>query len=122
MQILDFLVMLRHEEVTRDYVLDEVNRLKHDRETDERQLTEFRKTKQQHIRLDEAEINLSEFYNRVQKNLINCTFDDKRLALEMLDIRVTVTCDQVEITGTIPIDITTTSSPHGLPTIERTSA
>ena len=111
-----------HEEVTRDYVLDEVNRLKHDREADERQLTEFRKTKQQLTRLNEAEINLSEFHNRVHKNLINCTFDDKRLALKMLDIRVTVTCDQVEITGTIPIDITTTSSSQGLPTIEQTSA
>ena len=78
--------------------------------------------KERLLKLDKAEINFSEFHNRVQKNLNDCTFDDKRLALEMLDIRVTATVDKVEITGTIPIDITAVSPTGSLPTIEQTSA
>jgi len=115
------ITLLRHEEVTRDYVLDEINRLKNDREADEKQLDEFCKMRERLLKVNSAEINFSEFHNRVQKNLNNCTFDDKKLALEILDIKVTATVAQVEITGTIPVDITTTSSSGSLPTIEQTS-
>ena len=114
--------LLRHEEVTRDYVLDEINRIKQDRATDEGKLAELRHTKDQMERLSKAEVNLSQFYARVRQNLDECSFEEKRLALQMLDVRVMASRDRVDITGVMPMEITTTSLSGDLITTERTSA
>jgi site-specific DNA recombinase len=114
--------LLRHDEVTRDYVLDEINRIKQDRATDEAKLAELRQSRRQMERLAKAEVNLTEFYARARKNLDECSFLEKRLALQMLDIRIKATRDSVEITGSVPMSITTTSSSGDLITIVQTSA
>ena len=60
------------------------------------------------------------FYDNVQANLENCTFEDKRLSLAMLDIKVVATPDRVDIQAFIaPTPI---QSSDGFTTIERTSA
>jgi hypothetical protein len=64
----------------------------------------------------EAVVNLPKLQSYIQfigSKLANLDFDMKRLALDMLNIKVWVDDLRVEITGTIPIqdaDVVTTSS------------
>ena len=114
--------LFRHGEVTEDYILDEMNQLKKDREEDEQHLCRLRETKEQLAKLATAEIKLNDFCQRVRQNLSQCTFADKRLALEALDIKVIATPEQVEIKGAIPIDLTATPTSQGFSSTERTWA
>ena len=57
-------------------------------------------------------MKLDEIYHTVLENLQNCTQEDKRLAIDALDIKVYATHDQVRIDGVVPL---------ALPTIEQTS-
>jgi len=79
-------------------------------------------TKERLAKLARAEIKLTEFCARVRETLAQCPIQDKRLALDALDVMVTATREQVDIKGVMPIDITTTQTYQGFTTIERTSA
>ena len=92
-------------ELTQDYVLDEVNRLKKDRQTDQEELRRLKKAKIRLTHIADAEIKLNEFCQRLQKNLDNATIQDKRLALDALDIRVTASTQSITIKGIIPVKL-----------------
>ena len=68
-----------------------------------------------------AEIKLNEFCETTCQNLERCTLQEKRLALDVLDIKVTATPEQIDIKGVVPIDITPTQASASLLTTERTS-
>jgi len=51
-------------------------------------------------------------YSLVSRNLVGFSFEDKRMALNALNVKVTARPDKVEIRGTVPADYVT---------IERTS-
>jgi len=94
---LDGLVsLLRHDEVTSDYVLDEVNQLKQERQADEEELSRLCQTKDQLERLVKAEIRLNEWCATVRGNLDQCTIQDKRLALDALGIKVIASKEQID--------------------------
>jgi site-specific DNA recombinase len=114
--------LLKTGQVTQDYVLDELNHTKTDREADIKHLDELKQAKTHLANLANAEVKLSEFYASVKQRIEQCTFEDKRLAFEALALRVKATPEKVEITGVIPVDITTTQSSDPLLTIARTSA
>jgi len=105
--------LFRHDEIAEDFILDEINQLKKDHQVDEEKLASLCQTKEQITKLVNAEIKLNEFCARVSQNLDKCTFKDKRLALDTLDVKVITTPDRVEVQGVIPIDLVT---------IEQTSA
>jgi len=113
--------LLRHSQVTQDFVLDEVNRLRKERQNDEEELRQMQETKAKISNIEDAEIKLNEFCQRVRKNLDNATIQDKRLALDALDIRITASKQKIDIKGVIPIEMTT-SSTSNVTTIEQTSA
>ena len=114
--------LFRHDEIAEDYILDEINKTKKDRQIDEEELEHLYQTKDQLAKLTNAEIKLSEFCARVHRNLDKCTFKDKRLALDALDVRVVATQEHADIKGAIPIDLTTTQSSGVLLTTAQTSA
>ena len=95
--------LLRHGEVTKDYVLDEINRLKNECQVDEEELQKLKETKNKLSHITDAEIKLNEFCQRVQQNLDNANIQDKRLAIEALDIRVTASTQSIDIKGIIPV-------------------
>ena len=110
---------------TQDYVLDEINRTRKEREADLRLLDELKQAKIQLANLEMAEVKLDEFYLSVMQRIEQCTFEDKRLAFEALALKVKATQDQAHIIGVIPVDITTSQSSatnEGLLTTEQTSA
>ena len=50
---------------------------------------------------------------QVLNNMDNCTIDEKRLAMDALDIRVYASTDSVEIKGVIPLELLTTEQSSG---------
>jgi len=114
--------LLRHGEVTKDYVLDEINRLKNECQADEEELQKLKETKAKLSHIADAEIKLNEFCQRVRQNLDNANIQDKRLALEALDIRVTASTQSIDIKGIIPVEFPTLPSSADVTTIAQTSA
>ena len=112
--------LVRHGEVTQDYVLDEINRLKNKCQADEEELQRIKETKDRLSHIADAEIKLNEFCQRVWQNLDNATIQDKRLALDALDIRITASIQGIEIKGIIPVEIATLPSSSDVTPIART--
>lgn len=116
------ITLLRYGEVTQDYVLDEINRLKRERQVNQEELEKLKHTKARLSYLDDAEIKLHEFCQRVRKKLDNATTQDKKLALDALDIRITASTQKIDIKGSIPVEISSMPRSANVTTIEQTSA
>ena len=82
-------------------------KLKEELASDKKHLANLEQLKQQHEELQGAEIRLDKCLTAVHQNLDQCTYKTKRLALEALDIKVTVTDERVDIQGVVPIDLVT---------------
>lgn len=95
--------------------------MKKDRETDEASLLVLNQARERICKLGQAEMKLNDYCERVRQNLGQCTLQDKRLALDALDIKVVSTQESTEIKGVIPIVLTSTQSSGGSLTIEQTS-
>jgi site-specific DNA recombinase len=114
--------LLGHGEVTKDYVLDEINRLKNECQADEQELQRIKEAKDRLSYIADAEIKLNEFCQRVRHNLRSATIQDKRLALEALDIRITASNQRMDIKGIVPVEFPTSPSSTDVTTIAQTSA
>ncbi len=88
--------------------MDEMSKLKKEREVDQEKLSNLEQLKQRQYELQKAEIRLEKFCATVRQNLDQCAIYDKRLALDALDVKVVTTPDRVEVQGVIPIDLVTT--------------
>ncbi len=102
--------VLRYEEVTQDTVLDEINRLKKERESDKRQLENYLFTRERIASLEKAELQLKDYCQRLHGNLGKATFQDKREILEMLAMKVTATPERIDVQGIIPLETTPTQT------------
>ena len=116
------ILLLRHQQVTKDYVLDEINKLKREREADQEEMKRLKETRTWLSQVVDAEANLSEFCQRIRQNLENADIQDKRLALDALDIRVKASAQSIDIKGVIPIEIKSMPSSADVTTIAQTSA
>ena len=103
--------MLRYEEITQDTVLDEINQLKKERESDKQQLENYIFTKERIANLENAELKLKDYCQRLYGDLDNATHQYKREILEMLSIKVTTTPERIDVHGIIPIEATPTQTP-----------
>lgn len=116
------ILLLRHQQVTKDYVLDEINKLKREREADQEELKRLKETRTWLSHVVDAEANLSEFCQRIRQNLENADIQDKRLALDALDIRIKASAQSIDIKGVIPIEIKSMPSSTDVTTTGQTSA
>ncbi len=117
--------MLRYEEVTQDTLLDEINRLKKEREFDKQQLENYIFTKERIANLEKAELQLRDYCQRLHKNLDDAAYQDKREILEMLAIKINATPERIDVHGIIPLETTPTQTSDdslSLLTTERTWA
>ena len=81
-------------------------------ESDNKRMAELRQAKDHLTALAKAEIKLPGLQEVVDR-IDQCTFDEKRLALDALNIKVKATTDNIEITGVIPVDITPAQTSDG---------
>ncbi len=99
------LSLFRHREIDRNALLDEINQLKADREKDERRLVELTHSKQGIANLLNTEIKISEYCSTIARNLSNCSYEDKRLALDAFAIKLVATPEHFEISGILPVEV-----------------
>jgi hypothetical protein len=69
----------------------------------------------------DAKIKLDEFCQRVRQNLDNATLQDKKLALNVLDIWITASNQNIDIKGIILIEVKPLPSSVDVTTIAQTS-
>jgi hypothetical protein len=106
--------LFRYGEISQDVILDELNQLKKDRELDSGKLEAYLKTKERLTSLERAEVMLSDYCRQLHKELDKANYQDKRVVLDMLAIRVTATSEAVDIQGVIPLQPTPTQSSDNL--------
>jgi len=96
--------LFRHKDIDENTILDEIAQLKKDRKEDEDKLTELTWLKEQTVDINLADKQIREYCNKVKQNLDNCSFQNKRIALDALDIQVIATKDKVEIKASVPFE------------------
>jgi site-specific DNA recombinase len=102
--------LLRYNEVDENFVLDEMNKIKADRQADKQILESFIKTKERMESLEKVEVKLSEYCQRLKHDLDSASYQDKCDVLDMLAIKITATTEAVSVDGIIPIEPTSKQS------------
>ncbi len=93
--------------INENAILDELNQVKVDRNTDLERLAELEKSKKTLADLQQAEIKLNDFCDAIRQQIDSSSFETKRLALDALDVKVYATRGSVNIQGIIPVDLVT---------------
>lgn len=93
--------------VTEEYVLSEIEQVKKSREALKRDLAELEQQEQRVADLDGLGGRVRAYCAQVAERLDEFDFDDKRLALDALQITVTVDPNQAVLKGAIPYDLAT---------------
>jgi site-specific DNA recombinase len=96
--------LFRYGEFNQDTILDELNRLKSEREADKATLHKLKADKERIAVLESAEVKLSEYCERLKRDLDSASYQDKRDILDMLAIKVTATAQAIDIDGVIPLE------------------
>jgi hypothetical protein len=110
--------LLRYGEVNNDDALDELGKLKKEREADQHNLEQYASSRDHLKDLENAVVSLTECCQRVHNNLNTVTWGYKRTIPETLDIGVAATPDRISISGAIPLEPTQSdaASPNSLTT------
>jgi hypothetical protein len=87
--------------------------LQHDKDSDLKRQAELQQARATLVSLAQAEVQITTFCQNANYNLENCSSENKKLAFDMLDIKVFASSDHLEIKGVIPQEFVT---------IEQTSA
>ncbi len=95
--------LFRYQEINQNSVLDEINSLKKEMESDRSKLDTLVKTKEKIAALKKAEIKLAEFCKTLKGQLDLASYEEKRDILDMLAIKVTAKLDDIDIEGIIPL-------------------
>lgn len=96
--------LFRYGELNQDTILDELNRLKNEREADKATLHKLATDKERIAALENADVKLSEYCERLKHDLDSASYQDKRDILDMLAIKVTATVQSIDIDGVIPLE------------------
>jgi site-specific DNA recombinase len=93
--------------VTEEYVLREIDQVKKSREALQRDLSDLEQQRQRVMELDGLSERVRSYCAQVAERLDNFDFDEKRLALDALQIKVAVDSGGASLKGAIPYDLAT---------------
>jgi len=96
--------LFSYDAFTKDELLDQINEINKELQSDEKRLAELLHTKDSLLQLKETEIKLKEFRQSAHDL---STGDEKALALDALNIKVYATRDSVDVKGNYPSDYVT---------------
>jgi chromosome segregation ATPase len=114
--------LFRYAELNAEKITCETNQLKRDRQSDQEQLANLHKAKDQLQNLKKAEMKLNEYCDRAKQYLSQCSFEDKRLLLTDLDTKIMATHDDINIRIALPLEITATQPSDNFIATEQTWA
>ena len=99
---------MRNDEIGGDLVLDELKQPKAERERDKQKLAQLEQRNGNGMDTISTQEQLDDFCARIQQNLNGCGFQEKRMALDALDVRVVATPEKVDIRLAVPLACITT--------------
>jgi site-specific DNA recombinase len=91
--------VLRLDVVKADIVLDELNQMKKELESDKNKLSSLNKTKNNIEKMVDTEAHLKQLCAKIAPDIDNCTYQDKRDAYTYLDLKVVATPEGADIKG-----------------------
>ena len=112
--------VLRLDVVKSDIVLDELNQMKKEQETDKKRLSSLIQTKKYIEKMIDLEAHLKQLCADIAHDLDNCTYQDKRDAYTYLDLKIIATLEGADIKGYL--DPSSIKADSCLPTIGQTWA
>jgi site-specific DNA recombinase len=99
--------LLSHDSVTKDYVLDTVNKLKKSREEDELQLKQLLESRKKSAKARQITVKLTEFADTVRHNLTeDISLEKKRYILECLSVKILASPGNYRFTCFIDTELT----------------
>lgn len=106
---------LRLEVGTPDIVLDELNQMRKEQETDNKRLASLLQAKESIANAGNFEAKLKELCDRIVPDIENCTNQDKKDAYTYLDLAITTTPEGVDIKGYLDPSVLTIGRTWALP-------
>ena len=83
-----------------------MNKVKVERQEAEKLLAQLASIKAQTVDIDSLESELNEYCRKVRESLDNCSFLNKRLALDSLQVQVTATPEKIDVKIAVPLEFT----------------
>jgi len=101
------LLMLARDRVFDDnFILREARRTKEKKQTLEQEKKQLYHQKQALLNLEQSEVMIKEFCQKLSHKLTNLTLDEKRLALDALQVKVIAYHDHLDLRGVLPTYVT----------------
>ena len=94
-------------------MLDRVNKVKAERQEAEKRLVQLTAIKAQAVNIASLETVLNRFCQKVKESLSNCSFINKRLALDILQVQVVATPEKLDIKAVVPLEFITIEQTSG---------
>lgn len=99
--------LLSHDSVTKDYVLDAVNKLKQSQQEDERQLKQLLESHKKSARAQQITVKLTEFSDAIRDGFSkNISLEEKRAMLEALSVKILASPGNYRFTCFIDAELT----------------
>ncbi len=98
--------LFEFDSITRDELLDRVDKVKAEKREAETRRVQLIAIKAQTVDIGSLESQLDEFCRNIKASLDNCSFLNKRLALDTLQVKVIATPEKIAITMSVPLEFT----------------
>jgi site-specific DNA recombinase len=98
--------------ITKDELRARVDKIRADKQAAEKRQEQLIAIKGQALDIDSMKPELDEFCLKVKESLDNCSFINKRLALDTLQVQVIATPEKIDITMSVPLEFTTLEQRH----------
>ena len=89
-------------------VVDKLSQLKKEKQEFEAQINRLSKSIEQKIDIDAAKEKIEQYCKRVKRNLDKCTLQDKKKALNALDVQIVAMPGEMKIRIAVPLEFITT--------------
>jgi site-specific DNA recombinase len=93
--------------ITREELVERVNKLKIEKQEAEIKLAQLTAIKKETIDIDSLEEEVRQYCQQVKDSLDNCSFINKRIALDVLQVEVVATPEKYDIKIAVPLEYTT---------------
>jgi len=99
--------------ITEEFLLAELNQVKTERERDTKKLAQLQQQQGDDIDILSTQQQLDAFCERIQQSLDGCGLQEKRMALDALDVKVMATPEKVDIRLAVPLEFITIEQTSG---------
>jgi site-specific DNA recombinase len=98
--------LARLDQIANEAVIAGLNRINLEKQEADKKLAHLMKSKSPGIDPIKAEAQIKEYCKRVKRNIKNCSYTDKRYALDALGVTVIATDDKIEVKISVPLEFT----------------